>query len=198
MKTQSDHNHLYEIAENQAGYFTAQQAHSAGFSKERISYYVTTGRFSRIQRGIYRLAPFPGSSYEDLFVAWLKTGPDAVISHESTLYLYGLSDVLPSEIHVIMPRTGSRRRKGVRLHTNRLSPDEVTRRDGLPVTGAARTIIDVTVSGTAEEQIRKAIHGAIQKGLAGRDELLTLASRASRHGGRGQRSIKNVLDSESK
>lgn len=195
MRAQPDYNHLYEIAENQAGYFTAQQAHSAGFSKERISYYVTTGRFSRIQRGIYRLVQFPGSMYEDLFIAWLKTGPDAVISHESALYLYGLSDVLPSEIHVIMPRTGSRRRKGVRLHTNRLSPDDVARREGLPVTNAARTIVDVAASGIAKEQIRKAVHEAIRQGLTGRDELLSMASR---RGSRVQRIIENILDSESK
>ena len=93
--------------------------------------------FLVFRRGIYRLVQFPGTSYEDLFIAWLKTGPGAVISHDSALYLYKLSDVLPSEIHVIIPRTGSRRRKGIRLHTNRLDPDEVRRREGLPVTSTA-------------------------------------------------------------
>lgn len=195
MDIQPDHNKLYEIAENQAGYFTAQQAHSAGFSKERLFYYVTTGRFSRVQRGIYRLVQFPGSPYEDLFISWLKTGPDAVISHDSALYLYKLSDILPGEVHVIMPRTGSRRRIGIRLHTNRLSPDEVTRREGLPVTSAARTIIDVVASGIAEEQIRKAVHEAIRQGLAGRDDLLSMASR---RGGSVLRIIENILDSETK
>lgn len=195
MDTQPDHNRLYEIAENQAGYFTAQQAHSVGFSKERLSYYVTTGKFFRVQRGIYRLVQFPGSPYEDLFIAWLKTGTNAVISHDSALYLYRLSDVLPSEIHVIMPRTGSRRRKGIRLHTNRLSSDDVTRREGLPVTSAARTIVDVAVSGIAEEQIRKAVREALRLGLAGRDELL---NKASRRGGRVLHMIQKILDREVK
>lgn len=195
MKAQPDHNHLYEIAENQAGYFNAQQAHAAGFSKERISYYVATGRFSRIQRGTYRLVQFPGSPYEDLFIAWLKTGPDAVISHESALYLYGLSDVLPSEIHVIIRRTGSRRRKGVRLHTHRLTPEDATRREGLPVTKAARTIIDVAASGIAEEQIRKAVYEAIRQGLTSKEELL---DKAARRGGRVQRMLENILDSVTK
>lgn len=195
MKDQPDFFHLYEIAENQAGYFTADQAQTAGFSWERLSYYFTTGRFLRVQRGIYRLVQFPGSPYEDLFVAWLKTGPDAVISHESALYLYGLSDVLPSEIHVIMPRTGSRRRKGVRLHTNRLTPEDVTRREGLPVTSVARTIIDVAASGTAEEQIRSAIYDAIRQGQTSKEEL---RSKASRRGGRVQSMLENILKSELK
>lgn len=195
MDTQPDHNQLYEIAEDQAGYFTAQQAHSVGFSKERLSYYVATGKFSRVQRGIYRLVQFPGSPYEDLFIAWLKAGANAVLSHDSALYLYGLSDVLPSENHVIMPRTGSRRRKGIRLHTNRLSPDEVTRREGLPVTSAARAIIDAAVSGIAEEQIKKAVRDALHLGLIGKDELL---NKASRRGSRVLHMIQKILDREAK
>lgn len=193
MKIQPDHNQLYEIAENQAGYFTAEQAHSAGFSRERISYYITAGRFSRVHRGVYRLVQFPGSPFEDLFVAWLKTGPNSVISHYSALYLYKLSDVLPSEIHVIMPRTGSRRRRGIRLHTNRLNPEDVTLREGLRVTSAARTIIDVVASGVAEEQIKKAVHEAIQQGLTNKDELL---SAASRRGSKILHIILNILGSE--
>jgi predicted transcriptional regulator of viral defense system len=195
MVNQPNFNRLYEIAENQAGYFTANQAQEVGYSWERLSYYVTTGKFTRVRRGVYRLVQFPGSSYEDLFVAWLKTGPDAVISHESALYLYQLSDILPSEVHVIIPRTGSRRRKGIHLHTNRLNPDEVTRREGLPVTSAARTIIDVAARGMAEEHIRQAVHEAIREGLAGKEELLSMASR---RGGRVLRILENVLDNETK
>jgi predicted transcriptional regulator of viral defense system len=195
MDIQPNHNHLYNIAENQAGYFTAQQAHTAGFSKERFSYYVTTGKFFRVQRGIFRLVQFPSSPYEDLFIAWLKAGSDAVISHESALNLYKLSDVLPGEVHVIMPRTGSRRRKGIRLHTNQLNPDEVMRREGLPVTSVARTIVDVTVSGIAEEHIRKAVHHAIRQGLVRREELLSMAARRS---SKVLRIIENILKSEIK
>jgi len=190
MKKQPDFNLLYDVAENQAGYFTAAQAREAGFTWERLSYYVTTGKFYRIQRGIYRLVQFPASPYEDLFVACLKTGPDAVISHDSALYLYRLSDVLPSEIHVIMPRTGSRRRKGIRLHTNRTKTDEVTRREGLPITSVARTIIDGIVSGLAEEQIRQAVRKAIRQGLVNKEELLSMAAR---YGGRVLHIIKNSL-----
>ena len=106
---------LYEIAEQQAGYFTAAQALEAGYSRPLLSYYTKVGRFDRVHRGVYRLVQFPGSPYEDLFVACLRTGPDSVISHESALAVYELSDVLPGEVHVIVPRTASRRRVGIRL-----------------------------------------------------------------------------------
>jgi predicted transcriptional regulator of viral defense system len=188
---QPDFNHLYQIAEDQAGYFTASQAQEAGFSWERLSYYVTTGRFSRVQRGIYRLVQFPASPHEDLFVAWLRIGPEAVISHESALYLYDLSDVLPGEIHVIMPRTGSRRRKGLHLHTNKLNLDDVTKREGLPVTTPARTIMDVATSGLPEDQLIKAIQQAITRGLVSMDDLISVSSQ---RGSRVRQLLKRIPD----
>jgi len=175
--TRPDHQRLYEIAEQQAGYFTTAQAGAVGFSRPLLSYYARTGRFDRIRQGIYRLVQFPGSPYEDLFVAWLRTGPNSVISHESALAVYELSDVLPGEAHVIVPRSASRRRKGIRLHTNRLRPDEVTRRAGLPITTVARTIADVIASGLAQEQAGQAIREALRRGLTTRESLLAQAAR---------------------
>jgi len=177
MAGKPNYNLLYGIAENQAGYFSAQQGHESGFSWERLSENAAGGRFARLSQGVYRLVHFPGSPHEDLFVAWLRCGPNSVISHESALSAWGLSDVLPGEIHVVVPRTASRRRKGIRLHTNRLVLDEVTRVEGLPITTAARTIADVANSGLAEEQVRQAINEALSRGLVTREELLVQARR---------------------
>jgi predicted transcriptional regulator of viral defense system len=188
-----DHQRLYEIAEQQAGYFTAAQAQGVDFSRPLLSYYTKTGRFSRIRHGIYRLVQFPASPYEDLFVAWLRTGPDAVISHESALAVYELSDVLPGEVHVIVPRTASRRRKGIRLHTNRLESDEVTRRAGLPVTTVARTIADALTAGLAQEQVGQAVQEALRRGLTTRAKLL---AQIARRGGRIGRVLEGLLPAE--
>jgi len=69
MSTRPDYQKLYETAESQAGYFAARQARGCGFSWERLSGNVKTGRFIRVRRGIYRINQFPGSAFEDLFVA---------------------------------------------------------------------------------------------------------------------------------
>jgi predicted transcriptional regulator of viral defense system len=188
MITKPDYDQLYNIAEEQAGYFTAAQARRVGFSWERLSNTVKSGKFQRIAAGVYRLAQFPGSAHEDLFIAWLVTGPNSTISHESALAYYELSDVLPGEVHVIVPRTASRRRKQIRLHTNQLAPDEVTRRGGLQVTSVARTIADAASSGLAEDQVRQAIQEALQRGLVSHEELLAQAER------RGGRAKKIILD----
>ncbi len=99
-----DEQQLYEIAEAQAGYFTAKQAGAAGYSRQLLSHHAHAGNIQRVQHGIYRLTRFPHSPREDLYVAWLRCGPRAVISHDSALELYGLSDAMPTEIHVTVPR----------------------------------------------------------------------------------------------
>src|SRR5579859_7679412 len=120
-----NHQHLYELAEPQAGYFTSAQAQAAGFSRPLIAYQTRAGRFRHVAHGLYRLAQFPHSPFEDLYVAWLRAGSSAVISHESALAVYGLSDHLPSRTHLIVPRTASRRRPGLHLHTHRLARGEI-------------------------------------------------------------------------
>lgn len=185
-----DYDRLYEIAESQAGYFTAEQAREVGFSYERLSSNAKSGKFQRVKKGIYRLARFPSSPYEDLFVAWLRTGPNSVISHESALAFYELTDVLPSEVHVIIPRTASRRRKGIRLHTNQLESDEITHREGLPITTVARTIADVAASGLSEEHIRQAIREALKRGVTTPKELV---NQAQRRGGRMRQMVEKYV-----
>jgi predicted transcriptional regulator of viral defense system len=193
MNSKPDYDSLYEIAEGQAGYFTAHQASKAGFSWERLSSNVKNGRFLRVARGVYRLSHFPGSPLEDLFIAWLRAGEHSVISHESALLVYDLADVLPGKIHIIVPRTASRRKRGIKLHTNRLNRRDVTVREGLPVTTVPRTIADVIVSGLADEHLRKAIVEALQRGLTTREELLTVAKL---RGGKVNQVISHILDRE--
>jgi len=171
-----DHRALYLAAEQQAGYFTAAQARQAGFSRSLLSYHIGNGRFVRVRAHVYRFAQFPASPHEDLYVAWLEVGTEAVISHDSALALYDLADLLPAQVHVTVPRTASRRRPGIRLHTKQLSQQEVFRYEGLPVTTVQRTLVDATAAGVADEQVRLAIRQAVRRGLVTREDLLILAA----------------------
>ena len=189
-----DHDQLYQSAEAQAGYFTAAQARQAGFSHALLSHHVRAGLFERIYLGIYRLKRFPSSTHEDLFVAWLRVGENAVISHNSALALYDLSDLLPSEIHLTVPRTASRRHPGLRLHTNRLEPRDVTTYMGLPVTTVARTITDLAASGLSGELIWQAAQDGLRRGLTTPEQLHAMASRRS---GRAHKLIEQILTARS-
>ena len=124
--------------------------------------------------------------------AWLPLrGNGAVVSHESALELYDLSDVIPTVVHLTVPRSerGTRRRAGARLHTSEDPPrgKEVRQIGGLPVTGPERSMFDALESGAQPEQIEMAIHQALDRGL-------TTASRLRRSAGSRPERIGRFVD----
>jgi len=167
---------LFQIAEAQAGYFTTAQAQALGIARAQLSRYVAAGKLERSQQGVYRLTPFPRVPHEDLFIAWLAAGPEAVISHDSALAIYELSDALPAHVHLTVPRTASHRRPGYRLHTSRITPAEITHYGGLQVTTVARTIADIACDGLADDLVLQAVQEAVARGLATPEQLRAAAA----------------------
>jgi predicted transcriptional regulator of viral defense system len=170
------YNRLYQIAEAQAGYFTTAQAQALGIARAQLSRYAAAGKLERCRHGIYRLTPFPRMPHEDLFIAWLAAGPAAVISHDSALALYELSDALPARIHITVPRNASHRRPGYRVHTSRITPAEITHYGALQVTTVARTIADIASDGLADDLVIQAVQEAVARGLASPAQLLAAAT----------------------
>jgi predicted transcriptional regulator of viral defense system len=165
-----DHDGLYRLAESQAGYFTAGQAITAGMDRSTLRHHARPGgRYERVRRGLYRLRHFPSSPHEHVVAAWLGLQADAVVSHESALELYELSDVIPTAIHVSLPRAkrGQRPRAGVRFHTLDKPPgaSEAGTVNGVPVTTPERSIVDSLEAGTQPDQIDMAIRQALERGL---------------------------------
>lgn len=191
-----DHHCLFEVASEQAGYFTTGQADACGYPSNLRAYHVKQGRWVRVHRGIYRLGEYPSSDHEEVIAAWLWAGKDiTVVSHESALDLLDLSDVIPGTIHITVPRSHRYRPNtaGITLHTTtrEFKPGEVITRGGLRVTSAVRTILDCAETGTAPEQIVAAVEQAVDRSLATKHQLETGA--ASR-GGRVDRLIRRALD----
>lgn len=72
-------------------------------------------------------------------------GPGAVLSHRDAAALWELRQSSSAAIEVTVPSLNGRRgQRGIRVHrSGRLGPDEVTVRDGIPVTTVARTLLDL-------------------------------------------------------
>ena len=181
-RTRPDHDRLYEMASQQAAYFTAEQARRCGFSGQLISWHVRAGRFTRVRRSLYRLKRYPASPDDHIVEARLAAGAGAVVSHESALSLHTLSDVVPSSVHLIVPRShrwiAGRGPRGVTIHTTtKPLPSEVIITHGaVRVTSPARSIVDAAESGTAPEQILIAIRQALERGLITPRELRAVAA----------------------
>lgn len=170
MSDRVDHDGLYRIAESQAGYFTAEQALDAGMDRSTLIHHARPeGRYERVRRGLYRLRHFPSSPHEHVVAAWLPLPSPAVVSHESALELYELSDVIPNAVHITLPRTkrGQRTRPGVRFHalSDPPAPNQIRQVAGVRATSPERTIVDSLEAGTQAEQIELAVRQALERGL---------------------------------
>src|SRR5690349_16449602 len=105
-----DWDRLFETAAAQQGMFTTQQAAEAGYSPQLLTHYQHSGRAVRVRRGVYRLVHFPAGEHEDLVLAWLWSERVGIISHHTALSLHGLSDLLPSHVHLTLPEASRSRR----------------------------------------------------------------------------------------
>lgn len=170
---------LYQIAEDQAGYFSLAQAQEIGLQRNQIYRQIKRGKFERAGWGIYRFVQFPASRFEEIHAAVLSAGPHAVVGFQTALYVYELSDMIPDEIHLILPAGSSRRRPGIRVHTIGLTPEVVTQFEGLPITTVSKTIIDCAFAGVDDQQIRIAVAQALQRGMTTRRKLLDRADKRS-------------------
>jgi predicted transcriptional regulator of viral defense system len=193
-----DHERLFQLASERAGYFTSAQARRCGFSHALLGHHAREGgRFIRVRRGLYRFRQYPSSPREDVLAAWLSVDGgegDAAVSHDSALELLGLSDVVPDAVHVTIPRSKRYRPAppGVRVHTTTrtLAPGDVVIRDGIRVTVVVRSIVDAAQLGTAPEQVIAAATQAVDRGMATATQLLAAARE---RGGRVERLVRQAF-----
>ena len=183
---------LYELAEDQAGYFTAAQARAAGLHQVRLVQLAQQGDVDRVSRGVYRYARFPVSRLGHYMeaVLWPQVRrPEVVgvVSHQSALALHGLSDVSPARTHVTVPTAVRIRRalpKGLVLHRADLAREDVERVEGVPVTTPARSIGDAHASHLGNDSVAQAIadgrrSGALSMAVADRLQRELLGSAPS-------------------
>lgn len=169
---------VYEIAADQAGYLTAAQAREAGVDPMALVMMERRQTLERVSRGVYRLVQFPhGQLAEYMEAALWPIGTRGVISHESALALYGISEANPAKIHVTVPAGYRVRRQAPRrlkLHHADLPDADHTVFEGIPVTTIGRTIRDCQASYVGADLLSQAIVDAERIGLMSRREAKRL------------------------
>jgi very-short-patch-repair endonuclease len=129
------------LAARQHGVVTTRQLLLAGVLHSGIHDRQLSGRLHRIHRGVYAVGHTSIGNEGRWLAAVLACGNSAVLSHRSAGALWGIGPV-PAVVEVTVPGSGGRAvRKGIRLHrSTTLSPADVTRRAGIPVTTPDRTL----------------------------------------------------------
>lgn len=113
--------------------------------------------------------------------AVLFCGPRAVLSHRSAAVLWGLRTGSGGPIEVTAPAK-SRSRGSIKRHVANLVADEVTGRNGIPVTTVPRTIFDLAAS-SGTHAVEHAMGEAERLRLYDALSLEDLLARHPRHRG---------------
>ncbi len=124
--------------------------------------------------------------------AVLACGPDAVLSHRSAAYLWGMVETWEEPIDVTAPRRRGRSPREVAAHRDgSLQPIDKTIRYGIPCTTVARTLLDFAAV-APEWEVRKAVAEAEVLRILDKPRLRALLKRSRRR--RGVARLRLILD----
>jgi very-short-patch-repair endonuclease len=133
---------LAHIARLQHGLFTAQQARSVGISPAMIKRLVTSGELVVVDYGVYASVLTPPSWHQKVLAVCLAS--PAVASHRAAGALWRGPELLQTTLEVTAVRHLRRSAQDVVWHESYfLDERDVTEIDGIPVTSATRTVLDL-------------------------------------------------------
>lgn len=176
------------VAARHHSLITAAQCRSVGLSRAAVKRLVDRGVWTREAPGLYRVAGAPRTWRGRALAIALTAGDGALVSHRSAAHLWGLQGFAPpGRIDVTVPRhAGPAPRSGTIVHESRaMHLADARTRWGVPVTGPARTFLDV--AGQAGELLTtlRALDEVRRLGLATWAELweaLLVHARSGRPG----------------
>jgi very-short-patch-repair endonuclease/predicted transcriptional regulator of viral defense system len=139
---------IAELAAGQHGVVARGQLEALGLGRGAVAHRIDSGRLHRIHRGVYAVGHRRLSIHGHWMAAVLTAGPGAALSHASAAALWEIRPTAATRIDVSTPTAAGRaKRPGLRIHrTTKLTQDEVTERQAIPVTTPARTLVDLASS----------------------------------------------------
>lgn len=130
-------------AGGQWGRIHCDQLRDLGVDRAKISRWVAEGYLSPVHPRVYAVGHSAPSVEADLTAAILFAGPEAMLSHATAAWWWGLTDRKPRLIDVTTPRR-CRSRPTVSVHDRRTL--ERVWHNRLPVTTVAQTLLDVAAT----------------------------------------------------
>jgi very-short-patch-repair endonuclease len=158
---------IAQVAASQRALITRAQLVELGVGLSAIEHALKRGRLHRIHQGIYSLTPFsvlPPLATE--LAAVLACGDRALLSHHSAAAVWGIRPAIDGDIDItVVGKETGRRRPGIQVHRTRsLARRDALRYQQLPITSAARTLLDIAPH-TSTRSLEWAIDQALTKRL---------------------------------
>ncbi|MFL5894495.1 MAG: type IV toxin-antitoxin system AbiEi family antitoxin domain-containing protein [Thermoleophilaceae bacterium] len=171
------------LAERQHGVLSRLQLLGLGLGTGAIDRRIDSGRLHVIHRGVYAVGHRRLTNEGRWMAAVLAGGRDSVLSYDAGAAVWRIRPV-GRLMHVTSPR--EHERPGMRFHRDRLDPEDVTTKDGIPVTTPRRTLLDLAAT-LRPHDLEKAVREAQYL------RLLTLPSFGDWLSSKGSRPGKPVL-----
>jgi predicted transcriptional regulator of viral defense system len=184
-------NQLADLAADQYGFVSQHDARELGIAPMTLVRMSEQGTLERRGHGLYRLRYFPVSPLDSYMEATLwPRGTRGVLSHETALQLYELSDVNPSKIHFTVPRAHRIRREiptVYRIHHETLADENVTFHEGIPIVTPAHAIRQSHSAHLGPALIGQAIDHGVSNGRLTRKQAAQLRRETGVKAGSGMR-----------
>lgn len=173
-------NDLAELAAEQFGLVTLVDTRAVGYRDSSVAQMARRGRLERISQGVYRVPFMPGGQLRPYMEAALwPVGVRGVLSHETALDLWEVSDVNPAKIHITVPSAHRTQREvpaSYVVHREDLNPGEISEIEGVPVVTLERAIRDGAADGVALDLIEQAVRNGRDRGLLTAERAAALTS----------------------
>lgn len=182
------------LAGRQHGLVTRDQLLRHGLSSDAIWRRVRSGALVEALPGVYRIPGAPRTWHQSLLAACLWAGEGAAASHRSAAALWGLDGFPEEPLEVTTAKKKNKLAMRFRIHGLALPPGLVTGRWGIPVTSAARTLVDLSVGATSRDRMEQTLDEALRKGLVSLASLRKLVEEEARRGRRGLGLIWGLLN----
>lgn len=205
MKYSESLNLIAEIASDQWGLITNQQAERFGISRLKLSRLAKDEVLTRIRSGVYldRGAQLGDETY--IRAQWLAFKPEAlaherlkhpekdvVVAGQTASWLYGAGEFLPSPHLFYSSERYQKQVQGIKVLRRTLELNQIRIVDGLPLTSPEDTIHDLLKQGVDLESVKSAVSDMVSIGI-NLDKLLAPIKEISRQTGIESSRLRDTL-----
>jgi hypothetical protein len=171
---------LDAVLRRQHGVVSHEQALASGLTTDAVRWRVTSGRWERIARGLYRIHHTPWSWESRAHALALRLRPGGALTLEAAAHLHDVETRQPPVITGAVVGRQVQRLTGTRV-TRRRSL-EVVERKGLPVTAPATTVLDLTARpGVTWRETVHLVARWVHRGVVTTDQIEFELARLRRH-----------------
>lgn len=183
---------LWEHLRRSHGIISRAEAVALGVSRGQIDRFVARGEWVRIAPGVFAHRAHPLTWAGRARAHALSAG--GLVSHRAAAAAWGIDGFKPGRLELVVPRGRRVQRAGVVVHeSTQFDLADARLLDAVPVTGPARTVLDVAAVVPAHADLVQTIDAVRRTRLVSDADLVEVVVRHARRGRDGSGRLRAAL-----